>query len=78
MHGPTKTEELLEKAGKGEPGGLTDDEREELRGLLTAWRALQSYGKLGKFLIWLLIALGGAAAAWRELVTSFGLGGSGS
>lgn len=78
MQGPVKTEALLERASRGEPGGLTDAEREELRGLLSAWKTMQAYGKLGKFLIWLLIAMGGAAAALRELGVRIGFGSGGT
>ena len=60
----------LEAAGEA-LGGLQaarEAEGAALAEVLEAWRALKAVGRVGKGLLWLCVAIGGAAAAIREVL----------
>ena len=58
-------DQALAKASTGQ--ALSREEMEALAEVLEAWRALKAVGRVGKGLLWLCVAIGGAAAAIREV-----------
>lgn len=58
-------EHALEKAATG--AELSEEDMEILREVLEGWRALKTMGRIGKFIIWVTVTLGAAAAAIREM-----------
>lgn len=46
---------------------LTADERKVLREVIKAWRIWQSFGTVGRVLVWALMGLASLALAWGQL-----------
>ena len=57
-----QTEEVLARAVHA--GNLTDDEIRQVRDFLTT---IKSLGRIGKFMLWAVIAAGGVATAIQNL-----------
>lgn len=51
---------------------LTPDERKVLREVIKAWRIWQSFGIVGRVLVWCLLGLASLALAWGQLRTEVG------
>lgn len=74
MQTPDKVEQTLAKAAR-QTDDLTADERKVLREVLEWWRTWKAWGKLGKIVLWTIIAVGSVAAALREVRGSGWFGG---
>lgn len=51
---------------------LTADERKALREVIKAWRIWQSFGTVGRVLVWCLMGLASLALAWAQLRSEVG------
>lgn len=51
---------------------FTDAEASSIREVLNIHAMFKSWGKLGRGLLWLLMAFGGAVVAWEAIITRLG------
>ena len=52
--------------------GFTSAEAAAVREVLSIHAMFKSWGKLGRGLLWLLMAFGGAVVAWEAIITRVG------
>lgn len=62
----------LQKLSDHEQVPLSNEELDEVRGMLRAWTVLKTMGIVGKIAIWLLVTVAGLFVAWDQIKTGLG------
>ena len=60
-------EKLSERIGSGDNDAFSRKEVDAIRRVIRTYEMLESWGKLGKWLIWLAMTFAGLAIAWSQV-----------